>query len=204
MRTVAVLSNKGGTGKTTLSLHLAVAALRDGMPAAVIDLDPQSSAQGWSESREGDEPIVSGVPVSRLSRGLEMVRTSGVGLAVLDTPPNTGEASVAAARLADLVLIPCRPGILDIRAIGVTAEAVRQSGKPGFVVLNAVPVQGSRVVEDASAACAQHGLSVAPVVLHQRAAYGHALTIGLTVQEYEPDGRAAEEVSALWAWIKTV
>jgi chromosome partitioning protein len=108
---------------------------------------------------------------------------------------------MAAARAADLVLIPCRAGILDLRAIGTTADSVKIAGKPAFVVLNALPPRASHILSDAREAVAVHGLSVAPVTIQQRAAYGHALTAGQTAPEYEPDGKAAEEIGALRAWL---
>lgn len=201
MRTIAILSNKGGAGKTTLALNLAVTAIQSGQAVAVIDLDPQVSAAGWKDSREGDDPVVIAVPYARLQQALETARKGGVDLVVIDTPPNTEQPSLAAARAADLILIPCRPGILDIRAIGITAEAVKVTGKPAYVILNTLPVQASRIVEDATLAIAEHGLAVAPIIMHQRASYNHALTIGQTVEEYEPNGKAAEEMRQLWTWI---
>jgi chromosome partitioning protein len=108
---------------------------------------------------------------------------------------------MAAARAADLVLIPCRAGILDLRAIGTTAELVKITGKKAFVVLNALPPRASHILSDAREAVAVHGIEVAPVTLQQRAAYGHALTAGQTAPEYEPDGKAAEEIADLRDWL---
>ena len=204
MRTIGILSNKGGSGKTTLALNLAVAAMLDGRVTAVVDLDPQVSATSWKDSREADDPVVIAVPYARLPQALETARKGGVELVVIDTPPNTEQPSMAAARAADIILIPCRPGILDIRAIGFTAEAVKAAGKTAYVVLNALPVQASRIIEDATQACAAHGLKVAPVVMHQRASYSHAMTVGQTAQEFEPDGKAAEEIRSIWKWLATV
>ena len=101
-----------------------------------------------------------------------------------------------------MVLIPCRAGILDLRAIGTTARAIKLAGKPAYVVLNAMPPRAPNVLADAIAAVAVHGLEVAPFTLQQRAAYGHALTAGQTAQEYEPLGKAADEVSQLYAWLR--
>jgi chromosome partitioning protein len=101
-----------------------------------------------------------------------------------------------------LVLIPCRAGILDLRAIGTTARAVKLAGKKAYVILNAMPPRAPNVLADASAAVAVHGLQVAPVTLQQRAAYGHALTAGQTAQEYDPLGKAADEIAQLYAWLK--
>lgn len=201
MHTIAILSQKGGTGKTTLTLHLAVAAELAGRTAAVIDLDPQASAAGWKDSRIGESPVVVPVPSSRLPQALDAARAAGAAITFIDTAPHASEVALAAAEAADLVLIPCRPGILDLRAIGTTARAVKLAGKPAYVVLNAMPPRALNVLADAKAAVAVHGLEVAPVTMQQRAAYGHSLTAGQTVQEYEPLGKAAYEVSQLFAWL---
>jgi chromosome partitioning protein len=204
MQTIAILSQKGGTGKTTISLHLAVAAQQAGQAAVVIDLDPQASSAGWKDSRAADEPVVVSAPPTRLPQALQAARGGGAGLAIIDTAPHSGDVALAAAEAADLVLIPCRPGILDLRAIGTTARAVKLAGKPAYVVLNTVPPRASHVLADARAAVAMHGLDVAPVALQQRAAYAHALTAGQTAQEYERGGKAAEEITALYDWLRSV
>lgn len=201
MRTIAILSQKGGTGKTTISLHLAVAAQKAGQAAVVIDLDPQASAAGWKDSRSDDEPVVVSVPASRLPQALQAAQSGGAGVAIIDTAPHSGDVALAAAEAADLVLIPCRPGILDLRAIGTTARVVKLAAKPAYVILNTVPPRASNVLADARAAVAVYGLDVAPIALQQRAAYAHALTAGQTAQEYERGGKAAEEIASLYGWL---
>ncbi len=201
MFTVAILSQKGGTGKTTLALHLAVAAEKAGQLAAVVDLDPQASAAGWKDSRQAETPVVVSVPSTRLPQALEAARLGGAELAIIDSAPHSGEVALAAAEAADLVLIPCRAGILDLRAIGATARIVKLAGRRAFVVLNAMPPRAPNVLADARAAVAVHGLDVSPVSLQQRAAFAHALTAGQTVHEYEPEGRASEEITQLYAWL---
>ena len=208
MQTIAILSQKGGTGKTTLTLHLAVAAERDGRTAAVIDLDPQASAAGWSDARKTDSPAVVPVPSARLAHALEAAKANGASIVFIETAPQPRDAphgrgaAPASAEAADLVLIPCRPGILDLRAIGMTARAVKLAGKPAYVVLNAMPSRAPNVLADARAAVAVHHLDVAPVVMQQRAAYAHALIGGQTAQEYEPSGKATEEIGRLYEWVK--
>ena len=128
MYVVALLSQKGGTGKTTLSLHLAVAAERAGHVAAVIDLDPQASAAGWKDSRPGETPVVVPIPASRLSQALDLARSAEAEIVFLDTAPHSSDVALAAAEAADIVLIPCRAGILDLRAIGATAKG--STGNP--------------------------------------------------------------------------
>lgn len=204
MHVVALLSQKGGTGKTTLSLHLAVAAEKAGHVAAVIDLDPQASAAGWKDSRPGETPVVVSIPASRLPQALELARNAGADLVLLDTAPHSSEVALAAAEAADLVLIPCRAGILDLRAIGTTARLAKIADKPAYVVLNSMPPRATHVTADARDAVAVHGLEVAPITVQQRAAYAHALTAGQTAQEYEPVGKAANEMARLYAWLRGV
>jgi chromosome partitioning protein len=202
MHTIAILSQKGGSGKSTLTLHLAIASELAGCPTAVIDLDPQASAAGWRDSRRSETPVVVPVPSTRLPQALEAARTGGAALALIDTAPHASEVAMAAAEAADLVLIPSRPGILDLRAIGTTVRIVKLAGKRAYVVLNAMPPRAPLVLADARAAVAVHGLEVAPFTLQQRAAYAHSLIAGQTAQEYEPAGKAGEEVALLYQWVR--
>jgi chromosome partitioning protein len=201
MYIVSLLSQKGGTGKTTLSLHLAVASERVGQRAVVIDLDPQASSAEWKDSREGNTPVVVPIPPSRLPHAVQAARDGNAALVLIDTAPHSSDVALAAAETSDLVLIPCRAGILDLRAIGTTARAIKVAGRTAYVVLNAVPPNASHILTDARAAVAVHGLEVAPVSLRQRAAYVHALTAGQTAQEYEPHGKASEEMTKLYRWL---
>jgi chromosome partitioning protein len=201
MHTVAILSQKGGSGKTTLALHLAAVAASFGQVAAVADIDPQASAATWKDSRPVDTPVVISIPAARLTQALEAARSAGADLALIDSAPHAGDVALAAAEAADFVLIPCRPGILDLRAIGATARIVKLAGKRAYVVLNAMPPNAPNVLADARAAVAVHGLEVAPFSMQQRATFAHALTAGKTANEYEPKGKAAEEIVALYQWL---
>src|ERR1700744_2103371 len=146
MRTVAILSQKGGSGKTTLALHLAVAAERSGQVSAVIDLDPQASAAGWEDSRPAEPPAVVAMPASRLIQALDAARNGGADLAFIDSASHAGDVALAAAEAADIVLIPCRAGILDLRAIGATARIAKLAQKQAFVVLNAMPPNAPKLL----------------------------------------------------------
>lgn len=202
MKTIAIVSQKGGAGKTTVALHLATAAEAAGLPSVIIDLDPQASAAGWGDSRQGEAPVVVALPHTRLPQGLQAAASGGADLVLIDTAPHSESAAIAAIRAADVVLIPCRAGILDLRAIGSTADLVKLAGKPAFVVLNAMPARATQLLNDAREAVQVYGLEVASVTLQQRAAFGHALTAGKTAGEYEPSGKASEEVRELLSWIR--
>lgn len=199
MKTIAILSQKGGAGKTTLALHLAVAAEQNKQQTAVIDIDPQASATSWGDSREDESPVVVSAQPARLAQVLEAAEEAGAAISIIDTAPHSESASLAAARAADLVLIPCRPAILDLRAIGNTIDLVNLAKAQACIVLNAVPPHGT-LGDDAEAAVSEYKIAVAPIRIGQRIAFQHALTLGQTAQEYEPQGKAAKEIRQLYKW----
>jgi chromosome partitioning protein len=200
MKTLSILSQKGGAGKTTLAIHLAVAAELGGKQTALIDIDPQASSTSWGDSREGENPAVVSSQASRLEKVLEAARNAGAKLAIIDTAPHSESASLAAARAADFILIPCRPAILDLRAIGNTIDLVKLANKPASIILNTVPPRGN-LAEEAKAAIAIYEILVCPIHIGNRAAFSNSLTAGLTAQEYEPQGKAANEIKQLYQWI---
>lgn len=200
MYTVAILSQKGGAGKTTLALHLAVAAEQAGKSAAIIDLDPQASATRWKDRRPGDTPAVVSSHAIRLPEVLQAAREHGAHLAIIDTAPHSESSAFNAAKAADLVLIPCRPSILDLQAIKSTVDIVRLADRTAFIVLNHVPPRGT-VADEARAAVAAYDMPVSPVQFVQRNAFIHSLIEGLTAQEYEPEGKAAQEIRGFYAWL---
>ena len=200
MRTIAVISQKGGTGKTTLALHLAVAA---GDGAAVVDLDPQASASAWRDLRHSESPAVVSVQPSRLAKALETAKGAGASFVVIDTAPHSEAGALAAARASDLILIPCRPALLDLRAISASVDIVQLAKKAesAAVVINACPPRGS-LPDEAESALGGYGLKIAPVRIGNRTAFVRALVEGLTAQEWEPEGKACEEITELYKWIR--
>lgn len=199
MRTLAVISQKGGAGKTTLSVHLAVAAQLSGLNVAVIDLDPQATARKWGDRRQADGPEVVGDHAERLPQLIDAAQANGADLLVIDTAPNADRASLAAARAADLILIPCRPAAFDLEAIEATRDLASIAKKPAWVVLSAAPVRSS-VTEEARKGLEETGAKVAPQPIYSRVAYSHAVIDGRTAQEYEPNGKAAEDLQKLYKW----
>ena len=201
MRTIALISQKGGAGKTTAAINLAVAAERAKRPAVVIDLDPQASASAWGDSREQANPVVTSIQAARLNATLETARAHQAKLALIDTAPHAESPALAAARAADLVLIPCRPSVLDLRAISASRDLAQLAGTPAVAVLCAVPARGP-LTGEAEAAIGATGLSVAPMRIGHRMAYVHAITAGEGVIEHAPKSKAAVEIDKLfrWAW----
>lgn len=199
MKIIAVLGRKGGSGKTTIAENLAVeAAEQTQKPVLLIDLDPQATAAKWGDRRKSDNPAVVAIPAARLAQALEAARAQGVVVAVLDTPPHNAEVSIEAAKVADIALVPVKPLIKDVETLPALRDLLRVSGDPAaFVVFNDAPIQGSRHV-DARAAADGVGLPICPVVLYHRSAYGDAANTGQSVTEFEPNGKAAQEVHELY------
>ena len=207
MRTVCLLAQKGGTGKTTLCLHLAVLASELGHDAAIIDIDPQASATAWSRRRQGDSPAVLRHTAADLPGVLAGLAQQNRNMVFLDTAPHSSHEAATAAELADLVLIVSRPAILDLEAIGESVRIVRQQGGRSAIVLNACPPphrdSETAIVREAREALGVYGLPVAPVSISQRAAFSHALIDGRAVTEFETAGKAAGEIRRLYDWIDT-
>lgn len=199
MKTLAIISQKGGVGKTTLATALAVAAERAGKIAAVFDLDPQASAAFWKDTRTADTPAVVAIPPSRLQHVLKAAADTGCDLAIIDAPPLAKDIAFEAAQHADFILIPTRPAVLDVMAMTKTLELVAHYQRPSAVVLTFCPIQG-REIADTEAAVKQLGAAISPVRIHNRVAYSRAQQTGLTAQEFEPDGKAAEEIKHLYAY----
>jgi chromosome partitioning protein len=201
MPTVAVVSQKGGAGKTTLALHVAVAAEQAGYSTVLIDMDPQGTAEAWSEWRKEAPPVVIPAKTATLVRTLERVAQHGADVVVIDTPPLAEAEARSAAKVADLVLVPCRPNAFDLHSIRTTTDLTRFAARPAFAVFNAGPAAAPRLYAETTELVAEIGLKVAPVRLSERATFRHATGSGQAAQEIEPEGKGAAEVSAVWQWI---
>jgi chromosome partitioning protein len=200
MQVIAIVNQKGGVGKTTLAIHLATAFAAAGRNTVLLDVDPQASAAEWKDARTAKKPPVMAVPASRLAKVLEDTKKIGTEVLILDTAPHSEGTALAAARSADLILVPCQPSIMDLRALRKTAELLEHVKKPTYAVLNGVAPQGGVADEAAAAITAQFKLRVAPIRLGERVAYNRCLIAGQTAQEFEPDGKAAQEVLELYKW----
>jgi chromosome partitioning protein len=200
MLTIALISQKGGVGKTTLAIHLATAFEAEGRQTLLVDLDPQTSAAEWKDARQAERPHVIAVPPSRLGKTLEAARENGAEVMVLDTAPHSEGTALDAARAADLILVPCQPSIMDLRAMRKTADLLNYLKKPTYAVLNEVAAQGTVADEAARAITAQFGMPVCPIRLGQRVAFNRCLLAGQTAAEYEPGGKAAQEVDSFRQW----
>ena len=199
MTTIAIISQKGGAGKTTLALHLAAAAQDGGRTVLVIDTDPQATASQWASWRRDAPPEVIDSPPPRLAAKIAAATAQGAELIVVDTPPHADSAA-RAAELADLVLIPCRPSAFDLSAIQTSAKLAQLLRKPAFIVFTAGPYSAARVYAEARELVESYGTLSCPIILPDRAVYRHATAEGQTVMEFEPNGKAANEVRELYKW----
>lgn len=202
MKILVFLSQKGGSGKTTLAVHTAVAASETGMKTVLIDTDPQQSATVWGNARQSDDPPVATVAGSDIDRVLAAARSDGIGLAIIDTAPHTAPEAARIARTADLVLIPCRPTAFDLAAAESAAAIVKAAKARSAFVLSACPFRAPEIAETRRA-LSDYGLPVAPVEITDRRAFSRAIATGRAVTEFETDGRAADEIRGLWDWIRT-
>lgn len=200
MRVLALASQKGGSGKTTLSGHLAVQAERAGAgPVVLIDIDPQGSLADWWNEREAEAPAFAQTTVARLASDLEVLRQQGFKLAIIDTPPAITMAIQSVIQVAELIVIPTRPSPHDLRAVGATVDLCERSGKPLLFVVNAATPK-ARITHEAAIALSQHG-TVAPVTVHHRTDFAASMIDGRTVMEVDAKGRSANEVVELWTYI---
>jgi chromosome partitioning protein len=201
MNVIAIIAQKGGTGKTTLTLSLAVAAQRAGKAAAVIDLDPQATATTWADRREDETPVVVSAQPARLPHILKSAEDSGAQMVFIDTPPRAEQTALAAAKAASLILIPCRPAVFDLDTISTTLELIRFTGdQPVAAVLNGVPPRGQKK-EQAADIIKDLGLIVCPTSLGHRTAFSDAGVYGLTAQEYDRTGKAAQEIEGVYEFM---
>ena len=200
MKILAILSRKGGTGKTLLAVHLAVAAELAGHTAVLIDLDPQESSSQWGENRDTDTPAIVATYPERLTEILQLAEENGATLTIIDTSPNTEESTRDAARAADLVAIPCKPDAVSLRAINQTIQLIDLTKVAARIVLNDVPTRGD-YAEQAENAVEIYGIPTAPCVVGHRMPLVHAFNASLSVQEYEPKGKASSEIRSLYEYL---
>jgi chromosome partitioning protein len=202
MKTLGVLSRKGGVGKTTLAIHMAVLADQAGLRTLLVDLDPQRSAASWWRARAAETPHLVETDAGNLRDILEAAAEDGVDLVVVDARPSLETDAAHVAAMSDMVMVPTRPAIFDLRAILGTLDIVKGTARRSLIVLNACPPRRgageASIVVEARYALAAFGVPVAPVAIVNRSAFPAAAVDGLTACEAEPDGKAAKEMQALW------
>ena len=204
LHTMSIIAQKGGSGKTTLALTLAVAVEQASRTAVVLDIDSQATACKWSARRTADTPLVLAVQPARLPGALATTAAHDVDVVVIDTPARSEHAALEAARVADLVVIPCRPQLYDLETIPETLQVLSLAGGvSAVVVLSGVAARGPRT-DQARTALTSSGLRVCPATLGYRAVVGDAGALGLTATEFQPRGLAAQEARHVAQWITEI
>ena len=194
----AVIMEKGGVGKTTVALNLAVAALQNGRNAAVIDIDPQATASNWTDRRTDEKPWVVPTLTARLGAAIEQAKSQGVDFIVIDTPPHSGSDAAEAGRRADVVLVPVEPHLFTLETLPKLGDLLKLAGNPPTLfVINKAATQGAEA-SNAADYIKKQGFSVCPTVLHSRAVHRHATNVGKVANEYDSDSKAAQEVLQLY------
>ena len=201
MAVLAWMSNKGGSGKTTLAVHTAVAAQSAGIPVMMLDTDPQQSALQWSQQRKSPQPVVRSMAPTRLPGVISGAAADGY-VVIVDTPGLTEPGIASIVALADLILIPCQPSFFDLTGILSTVALVQGASCPAALVLNMCRPQ-VREVPESREVLQTYPIPLAPVSLGHRIAFARAVAAGQGVTEYEAGGEAAREILALWTWIAT-
>lgn len=193
---VTIAQQKGGSGKTTLAIQLAVALQSLGRQVELVDIDPQASLGGWSAARVangGEAPLARAVAGWRLDSEL---RRLGGDVVVIDSPPHAETEARIAIRAADLVLVPCQPSLLDLWATKATLHLCAREGRAHLLVLNRVPPRG-RALDEVRARIAADGVPLAAATLGNRTAFAAGLGQGRGVVETDPRSAAAREIQAL-------
>lgn len=196
-RVIAVCSQKGGVGKTTIAAHLAVsAALAKEGPVVLVDADPQGSLFEWWQARGDDAMALETVKINDFASQSGTILDRGAAFAIIDTPPALTASIEQVMAGADLVVIPARPSPHDLRAIGGTVELARRARKPFMFVVNGA-ANRAHITAECVAALSEHG-RVAPAILYQRTEWASSMINGRTVLETAASGRSAREAMELW------
>jgi chromosome partitioning protein len=199
MRVISFVSQKGGSGKSSLVFCCAVAAEEKGKRVLILDMDEQGTSTAWYKDRDADTPVLASIRPTELAEAITRAKSSGFDVVLIDTPGRDEPSVAAAIRAADLCIIPCRPTPGDMKATPPTIATVNRLKKNAAFVLTQTAPRGKRNSE------AEKGLSmlgmVCPHYIAARNAFQDAQGVGLGVTEFEPDGKAAEEIRNLWTWI---
>lgn len=200
MKVIAVLNQKGGSGKTTIATHLARALHLAGSSVVLVDSDPQGSARDWSAARDEQPLSVIGIDRPTIERDLKsLAKTDYV---VIDGAPQAADLAVSAIKAANFVLIPVQPSPYDIWAAADLVDLVKQrievtDGRlqAAFVVSRAIT--GTKLGQEVADALAGYGLPVLTSRIMQRVIYPGSAATGQTVFDIEANGEAAADFTAL-------
>lgn len=217
MHIISVVAQKGGVGKSTLTIHWAVAAQETmGLKVAIVDLDVQGSVADWYEDRkaedlavfsvrsedyrDGDEISVKDIR-QKLRQAVAHLDKEGYDLVFIDSPAKIGGLTEVAVSEATFAVVPVGPTRLDLKGVAATVNILHKSQVSGFMVVNKGR-HSSNINDVAKRLLAKEfGIPVCPTVVMNRAILADAFNDGRTVLEVEPEGKAAHEIIDSWKWI---
>ncbi len=200
MRTIAFVTQKGGSGKSTLCINLSIAAQEAGRSVCILEMDRQATVSDWAENRDGEGPEVAQVEATQLDAVIERLQGSGYDYVFIDTPGVDSPGTLSAIRAADLCVIPCRPTPADLRAFKPTLAAIYRLEKRFAFVLNQTPPRSYRTRDAAEGLAVLGVLPDVNIVL--RNDHQDAIGLGQGVTEFNPAGQAADEIRRLWTWVE--
>jgi chromosome partitioning protein len=208
MRVVSFVSIKGGTSKSTLARHVAVAATQAGHNVVVMDCDQQATLRDWGVERKAPPEVIGETSTSRryVEQSLEKIRKAGTDLVVIDTPGSFESGySLNAIALSDFVVIPCRPSGEDTATFWGTEEKVQVAGKPFGAVISQAPTTTPKPAADLMTMFRESSVEVCPTPVHLRQIVANSYAGGSTVFEIarqsDSDERAVVEMTAVWEWV---
>jgi chromosome partitioning protein len=200
MKAITFVTQKGGSGKSTLCINLAIAAEEAGRSVCILEMDRQATISDWAENRAVETPEVAQVDATQLEQVMASLKGSAYDYAFIDTPGVDSPGTLAAIRVADLCLIPCRPTPADLRAFKPTLAAIYRLEKRFAFILNQTPPRSYRI-RDAAEGLAVLGV-LPDVNIVMRNDHQDAIGLGKGVTEYNPKGAAAGEIRQLWQWME--
>lgn len=204
MKVISIISQKGGAGKTTCTLNLAVAAMmQKGMSVGMVDLDPQGSLLKWGQLRDNQEPEIVSAQAVNLPNVIRAANNAGVDRLYIDTPPHSADSALQSAKCSDMIIVPVKASVIDLQALENTFDLSNVAKKQAYAVVNMAPATGT-LSSDAMEGINDLGYDAAPVLIGNRAAFVRSFMYGQSILEFEPKGKGAAEMLALFDWIESV
>ncbi len=200
---IAIIAQKGGGGKSTISLNLAVAAAESGMTPVVIDIDQQANSAKWRGRRKLENVVVVAAPQSLIRETIKTACDNGADFIIVDCPGHNDGAAIEAARETDITLIPVKPQMFHLETLPAMRDLVRIAGdKPAWVIVNELhPAARTQAEQLKNIIADTYPFPVCPVHLSRLDVFANSADAGLSVLEQEPEGKAAEEIRRVYKFV---
>ena len=204
MKTIAMASQKGGVGKSTISIHLAVTAHLDNKNVLLVDLDPHSkTATRWAENRVSKDPVVVQAELGDIDALIKQAKDEQFDYVILDCPPYVNDVVSEVTKYADYTLVPTQPNFPDLQTL---FEVVEQVEPPYSIVLSRTKSKrnGMEVstMRDVRNLVIENNLPIYEGAITNRDDYSDALYNGESVNEFDSNSKSTQEVEQLYKWLK--